>query len=83
MKDEHCVMYGHNIQFITSNYGLRTTPSDEYRIATGEQLCPRDQMLDKHGKEVRVIRRLEALMGLDIVRKSKLVQVEVVAVVSA
>ena len=76
------MLYGHNKHFFTSNYGLRTTPSDEYRIATGEQLCPRDQMLDKHGKEVRVIRRLEALMGLDIVKKSKLVQEEVIAVVS-
>ena len=83
MSDEHCVMYGQDITFETSNYGLRTKPSDEYRIATGEQPCPRDQMLDKRGNQVRVVRRLEDLMCLDIVRKSKLGREEVIAVVSA
>jgi hypothetical protein len=83
MKDEHCVMYGHNIIFLSSNYGLQTTPRDEYNIATGQQLCTRDQMLDKHGHEVRVIRPIELLMGLDIVKNSKLGQEEVTAVVSA
>ena len=76
-------MYGHNIPFVTSNYGFQTTPHDEYKIATGAQPCPRDQMRDNHGNEVRVIRRLEALMALDIVEKSKLGKEEVISVVSA
>jgi hypothetical protein len=82
MRQEHCVMYGFNVMFLTSNYGLRTTPRDEYMITTGKQLCPREQLLDKHGHEVRVIRPVEILMGLDIVKNSRLVYEEVTAVVS-
>ena len=55
IKDEHCMMWGYDVEFTTSNYGLTTTPRKEYEISTGQRLCPKEDMQDKKGRWVRFI----------------------------
>jgi hypothetical protein len=87
MEEEHCIKAGHNAEFVSSNYGVRTTPRKEYEIATGEyeiatgRPCPAEDMLDKQGRIVRAVRRIEDLKLLPLVQKADLTEDEVVAVV--
>jgi hypothetical protein len=83
MRHEHCVMYGFAVAFTTSNYGLTTTPRDEYGISTSKQQCPEKDMLDKKGRRVRVIRPIEELRRLKLCRKAGLTDDEILAVVRA
>jgi hypothetical protein len=83
IEDEHCAMAGRDVPFVTENYGLTTTPQDEYNITVGKMQCPEKNMLDKKGRRVRVIQRIEELKLLKLVRKAKLREAEIVAVVSA
>ncbi len=83
MRDEHCVMFGFDVEFTTSNYGLTATPLDEYGISTSERQCPEKDMLDKKGRRVRVIRRIEELRRLKLCRKASLTDDEILAVVRA
>ena len=81
MKDEHCAKAGCTDDFDTSNYDLRTNPWNEYKIGTGQCECPAAHMLDKKGRKVRVVRRIEELKQLKIVRKAGLTEDEILAVV--
>ena len=81
MKDEHCEMAGCNESFITSNYGVETTPRAEYEIATGQRECSPGDMKDKKGRRVRVIRNLEELKLLRVVQDAEIGEEEIVAVV--
>ncbi len=83
MRDEHCVMYGCDVEFTTRNYGLMTTPLGEYEISTSKQHCPEKDMMDKKGRRVRVIRRIEELRRLKLCRKAGLTYDEILAVVRA
>jgi hypothetical protein len=83
MADEHCVMYGHDKPFETSNYGVRTTPRQEYEITTGKRDCAAKDMEDRKGRPVRVIRRIEELELLKVAQKAGLVLEELIAVVRA
>jgi hypothetical protein len=83
MADEHCVMYGHDEPFETSNYSVRTTPRQEYEITTGKRDCAAKDKVDKKGKLVRIIRSIEELKLLKVVQKAGLVEEELIAVVSA
>ncbi len=74
-------MWGFNVKFTTSNYGLTTTPRNEYEISTGERPCPEEHMKDKKGERVRVIRRLEELKRLKLCQKARLTDDEILAVV--
>jgi hypothetical protein len=74
-------MWGFNVMFITSNYGLVTTPLKEYEISTGQRACPETEMLDRKGVRVRVIRRIEELKRLKLCRKARLTDDEILAVV--
>ncbi len=76
-------MWGCDVKFTTSNYGLTTTPKKEYEISTGKLLCPEEEMNDKKGKRVRVIRRIEELKRLNLCQKASLTDDEVLAVVRA
>jgi len=76
-------MYGSDVPFTTSNYNVTTTSYDEYMYVMGEKACPEHQMLDREGKRVRVMRRIEDLMQLPLAMEAKLERAEVVAVVSA
>ena len=82
MKDEHCAKAGCTDDFVTSNYGVRTNPRKEFEIATGQRECPAEDMPDKRGKEVRVVKRIEELMQLKMARKARLTEDEILAVVS-
>ncbi len=81
MKDEHCAKAGCNDDFVTSNYDVRTSPCNEYEIATEQRECPAEHMLDKKGRKVRVVRRIEELKQLKIVLKAGLTEDEILAVV--
>ncbi len=82
IRDEHCVKTGFNIQFETTNYGIITTPFQEFQYATGKALPPEQDMLDRSGARVRVVRPLAELMELRVVIKAMLTADEVLAVVS-
>ncbi len=81
MEDEHCSKAGWDYEFISSNYGVRTSPRKEYEIAIGDRDCPPEDMLDRMRVRVREVRRIEELKGLPLVTKSKLTEAEIVAVV--
>ena len=81
MKDEHCAKAGSTDDFVTSNYGVRTNPRKEYEIATGQRACPAEDMLDKKGGEVRVVKRIEDLEQLKMAQKAGLTEDEILAVV--
>jgi hypothetical protein len=83
IKDEHCVMWGFNVEFTTSNYGLTTTPQKEYEISTGIRPCPEEDLLDKKGRSVRVILPIEKLKLLNLSHKAVLTDDEILAVVRA
>jgi hypothetical protein len=76
-------MFGFNVDFTTSNYGLTTTPLNEYEISTSKRQCPEKEMEDKKGRRVRVIRRIEELRRLKLCRKADLTDDEILAVVRA
>ncbi len=76
-------MWGFDVEFTTSNYGLTTTSLNEYEICTGKRQCPEKDMKDKKGKRVRVIRRIEELRRLKLCSKAGLTDDEILAVVRA
>jgi hypothetical protein len=75
------VKWGFDIEFTTSNYGLTTTAQKEYEISTGQRICPEEDMQDKKGRCVRVIRPLEELKLLNLCQKAHLTDDEILAVV--
>ena len=81
MEDEHCAKAGCTVDFDTSNYGVRTNPRKEYEISTGRRACPAEDMLDKAGKKVRVVRSIDSLKALKIVTRAGLTEDEILAVV--
>jgi hypothetical protein len=74
-------MWGFDIEFTTRNYGLKTTPQKEYEISIGVRPCPEEDMLDKNGVRVRVIRRIEELKLLKLYQKARLTDDEILALV--
>ena len=80
---EHCELHGHAERFTTDNYGLTTTPEDEYRIATGQMKCPEEARKDREGRVVREVKPLAVLKALPDAQRAKLVEMEVTAVVRA
>jgi hypothetical protein len=76
-------MWGFDVEYTTSNYGLTTTPQKEYEISTGKRPCPEEDMKDKKGRRVRIIRRIEELRQLKLCRKAGLTDDEILAVVRA
>jgi hypothetical protein len=83
IKDEHCAMWGCNVEFTTSNYRLTTFPRKEYEISTGILACPKEDMLDNKGRRVRLIRGIEELRLLKLCQKAHLTDVEILATVRA
>jgi hypothetical protein len=82
IENEHTKMAGFDTSFTTNNYGVTTTPLKEYNIATGKQVCPEEDMLDRKKRKVRVIHKIDALKTLKICEKAGLADYEVLAVVS-
>jgi hypothetical protein len=81
IKNEHCVMWGCEEEFTTTNYGIVTTPLKEYEISTGTRTCPETELLDRKGMRVRVIRQIEELKELKLCKKACLTDDEILAVV--
>ena len=81
IHDEHCRKTGCLASFTTANYGLTTTPEQEYEIATGRRPCPAVDLLDRQGACVRVVRPLEELKGLRLCVESGLAEDEILCVV--
>ena len=81
MEEEHCVKACCDDEFVSSNYGVRTTPRKEFEIATGRRACPPEDMLDKKGLKVRDVRPIQELKGLKLAQKAGLTEDEIVAVV--
>jgi hypothetical protein len=81
MELEHCEEKNSNTTFNASIYGLRSTPRQEYEIATGKIECPPAALLDKKGQKVRTIKTIEELSRLDVSRSAKLLDFEVLSVV--
>ncbi len=81
LAKEHCEKAGSRVEFTTSNYGVTTTPEKEYRISTGQLECPAEDMVDRKGRRVRVIYRIEELEKLVLSRRAKLTMNEILAVV--
>ena len=82
MKEEHCVLPGHDSKFTTGNYKLTTTPKKEFDIATGQIECPEEDKKNTKGETVRVARRPEELVTHPLAVKAKLVLIEITALVS-
>ena len=59
MKAEHCSKTGFNYEFVTPNYGFRTTAEQEWRILVEGAECPVENL--GHG---RVIKQLDELTAL-------------------
>jgi hypothetical protein len=87
MLREHCVRYGCNTQFTTRNYGITTTPRQEWKYIVSDALgesgqllegvsCPEDQM--KNGRKIGSI---SDLMQLPLVQQAGLNDYEVLALV--
>ena len=82
MKEEHCVLPGHDKSFTTTNYKVTTTPEKEFKIATGQVECPEEDRKDNMGKTVRIVRKLEELEKHPMAIKAHLVLIEIIALVS-
>jgi hypothetical protein len=81
--EEHCILGGFDFEFTTPNYGITTTPKKEYELLMKKGVkCDPKHMLDKSGKEVRVIKPMSELKNLELCRKAELTDEEVLAVVS-
>jgi hypothetical protein len=74
-------LWGFDVELTTSNYGLITTPKKEYEISTGQRLCPEEEMKDKKGRRVRVIKPIEELKLVKVCQKAGLTDDEILAVV--
>jgi hypothetical protein len=81
MEEEHCVKAGCDDEFVSTNYDVRTTPRKEYEITNGRRECPPEDMLDKKGRKVRIVRDLEELKMLKVAQAAGLTEEEIVAVV--
>ena len=60
---------------------MRSKPRKEFEIATGQCECPAEDMLDREGRKVRVVKRIEELKLLKMAQKAWLTEDEILAVV--
>ena len=74
MQLEHCAMYGHNVPFVSPNYGITTTPATEWAIVVLNAPTP-------HMGHGRRLRPLAEAMEERPVDEAKLNEAEVVAVI--
>ena len=81
MEDGHCAMAGCDYEFCTDNYGIRTTPSKEFRISSGTMACPFEDRLDRNKTLVRTIKSIQELKHENLATKASLTEDETLAVV--
>ena len=75
MEAEHCLKSGWDISFKTSNYGITTTPKDEWKFVVEMQSSNADM---RHGRRVL---NIEELSESETALTARLTRVELVAVV--
>jgi hypothetical protein len=76
VKLEHCKKGGHDFEFETSNYKIRTTSHKEYSIVLGK--VPADAADMMHGRRIP---DLEALRKLEMSTSAKLLDIEIIMLV--
>ena len=76
MDAEHRSRACADLEFETSNYRIKTTPSKEWMIVTGEMDCPEDQKGFN-----RRIPNIENLMSLSTSKEANLQKAEIIAIV--
>jgi hypothetical protein len=73
---EHCKKGGHDYNFETTNYKIKTTSEKEYKIVVGEETVnPADMM------HSRRIPNLVELQGLEMSTKAGLIRIEIIMLV--
>ncbi len=73
---EHCVKKGHNFEFVTSNYKIKTTSKKEYSLVLGEaKPDPADMM------HSRRIPNLVELQELEMSKSAGLLRIEIIMLV--
>jgi hypothetical protein len=73
---EHCKKGGHDYNFETTNYKIKTTSEKEYKIVVGEETVnPADMM------HLRRIPNLVELQGLEMSTKAGLMRIEIIMLV--
>jgi len=84
MEDEHVAEnLGCNVEFTTTNYGITTTPKQEYDIARNLQECPEEDKKDKKTNEIiRNVKKIKELEKLPTAVQANLILFEVLAIVS-
>jgi hypothetical protein len=76
MEAEHRSRACADFEFETNNYQIKTTPSKEWMIVTGNMPCPEHQM-----KNNRRIPDIEQLLCLNTSKEANLQKAEIIAVV--
>ena len=81
MMREHCERAGSGTEFTTGNYKIRTTPRKEWLYTAGEEHgqrapCPAENMA--HGRRIVAV---DELMQLELAKRAKLKEEEVLALV--
>ena len=76
MESEHRSRACANFEFETNNYHIKTTPSNEWMIVTGEMKCPEHQM-----KSNRRIPDADHLLSEGTAKEANLQKAEVIAIV--
>ncbi len=73
---EHCVKKGHNFEFVTSNYKIKTTSKKEYSLVLGEAKPDPEDMMHS-----RRIPNLAELQELEMSKSAGLLRIEVIMLV--
>jgi hypothetical protein len=79
MQAEHCVKGGHNYEFTTSNYRIKTSPEREWLQIVGDENGVRAAVPAEDMEHGRVITDISELMKRPLAVKSGLQQCEVIA----
>ena len=79
MRAEHCSLGGHDYKLYAGNYGITSTPMDEWLYAVGDDKGQRSPCPDMgHGRRIVPI---EEQLQRPLARKAKLTRAEMIAVV--
>ncbi len=79
MRAEHCSLGGHDYELYASNYGITSTPAQEWRYVVGDDEGQRAPCPDMgHGRRIVSI---EEHLEKPLAKKAKLTRAEMIAVV--
>ena len=79
MRAEHCSLGGHDYELFASNYGITSTPAQEWLYVVGDDKGQRAPCPDMgHGRRIVSI---EEHLEKPLAKKAKLTRAEMIAVV--